>query len=164
MFTEQRRMERENCSTLTEFILLGITTNPKMKVTLFTMFLLVYLINLLGNLGMISLIKVDSHLHTPMYFFLSHLSFCDLCYSTAIGPKMLVDLFAENKSIPFSGCALQFLTFCIFADAECVLLAVMAFDRKVQGHQQPLALCSEHVQQGVPCSWLGFTWWEWQML
>jgi olfactory receptor len=129
MFTEQRRMERENCSTLTEFILLGITTNPKMKVTLFTMFLLVYLINLLGNLGMISLIKVDSHLHTPMYFFLSHLSFCDLCYSTAIGPKMLVDLFAENKSIPFSGCALKFLTFCIFADAECVLLAVMALDR-----------------------------------
>ncbi|KAM4848081.1 LOW QUALITY PROTEIN: olfactory receptor 5W2-like [Urocitellus parryii] len=64
-----------------------------------------------------------------MYFFLSHLSFCDLCYSTAIGPKMLVDIFAKNKSISFIGCALQFLILCIFADSECLLLAVMAFDR-----------------------------------
>ena len=64
-----------------------------------------------------------------MYFFLSHLSFCDLCYSTAIGPKMLVDLFAKNKSISFCGCALQFLGFCTFVDSECLLLAVMAYDR-----------------------------------
>ncbi|KAL1786472.1 olfactory receptor 5W2-like [Sigmodon hispidus] len=64
-----------------------------------------------------------------MYFFLSNLSFCDFCYSTAIGPKMLVDLLAEEKSIPMVGCALQFLTFCVFADSECLLLAVMAFDR-----------------------------------
>ncbi|ELV11947.1 Olfactory receptor 5W2 [Tupaia chinensis] len=78
---------------------------------------------------MIILIRMDTQLHTPMYFFLSHLSFCDLCYSTAIGPKMLVDLLAENKSIPFIGCALQFLILCTFADSECLLLAVMAFDR-----------------------------------
>ncbi|KAG5200092.1 hypothetical protein JEQ12_006571 [Ovis aries] len=122
-------MSRENCSSLTEFIFLGITENTENKVILFTMFLLVYLINLLANLGMITLIRMDPQLHTPMYFFLSHLSFCDLCYSTAIGPKMLVDLFAKNKSISFCGCALQFLVFCIFADSECLLLAVMAYDR-----------------------------------
>uniref|UniRef100_A0A8C0M8H4 Olfactory receptor n=1 Tax=Canis lupus familiaris TaxID=9615 RepID=A0A8C0M8H4_CANLF len=92
-------MDKGNCSSLTEFFFLGITNNPEMK------------------------------LNTPMYFFLSHLSFCDLCYSTAIGPKMLVDLFAKNKSIPIIGCALQFLIFCTFVDSECLLLAVMAFDR-----------------------------------
>ena len=92
------------------------------------MFLLAYLINLLSKLGMITLIRMDLQLHTPMYFFLSHLSFCDFCCSTATGPKMLVDLFAKNQSISFCGCALQFLVFCIFEDSECLLLAVMAYD------------------------------------
>ncbi|CAM9434878.1 unnamed protein product [Rangifer tarandus platyrhynchus] len=122
-------MERGNCSSLTEFILLGITDNPGIKVALFILVVLVYLINFLANLGMINLIRLDPQLHTPMYFFLSHFSFCDLCYSTAIGPKMLIDILAKNKSIPFYGCALQFLIFCIFADSECLLLAVMAYDR-----------------------------------
>ncbi|XP_064347907.1 olfactory receptor 5W2-like [Camelus dromedarius] len=122
-------MDRGNCSSLTEFIFLGITHNTENKVTLFSLLLLVYLINLGANLGMIVLIRLDSQLHTPMYFFLSHLSFCDLGYSTAIGPKMLADLFAKNKSIPFLGCALQFLVFCTFADSGCLLLAVMAYDR-----------------------------------
>ncbi|XP_052038838.1 olfactory receptor 5W2-like [Apodemus sylvaticus] len=118
-------MDIGNCS-LNEFIFVGVTNNPEMKRTLFTVFLLIYVINFLGNLGMIILIIVDPQLHTPMYFFLSHLSFCDLCYSTAIGPKMLVDMFGKNKSIPFWGCALQFFISCTFADSECVL---MAFDR-----------------------------------
>ncbi|XP_037670712.1 olfactory receptor 5W2-like [Choloepus didactylus] len=122
-------MDRGNCSSLTEFLFLGITTNSGIKRTLFTILLVVYLINILENIGMIILIRMDSQLHTPMYFFLSHLAFCDLCYSTAIGPKMLVDLFAKSKSIPFFGCALQFFIFCIFSDSECLLLAVMAFDR-----------------------------------
>ncbi|NP_001378674.1 olfactory receptor family 5 subfamily W member 58 [Equus caballus] len=119
----------ENCSSLNGFIFLGMSNNPGMKVILFTMFIVVYLINFGGNLGMIALIRMDSQLHTPMYFFLSHLSFCGLCYSTAIGPKMLVDVFAKNKSIPFYGCTLQFFIFCTFADSECLLLAVMAFDQ-----------------------------------
>ncbi|XP_005698200.3 PREDICTED: olfactory receptor 5W2-like [Capra hircus] len=122
-------MNRDNCSSMTEFIFLGITDNTVNKVTLFIMVLLVYLISLLANLGMITLIRMDPQLHTPMYFCLSHLSFCDLCYSTAIGPKMLVDLFAKNKTISFYGCALQFLVFYIFADSECLLLAVMAYDQ-----------------------------------
>ncbi|XP_008269185.2 olfactory receptor 5W2-like [Oryctolagus cuniculus] len=122
-------MDQGNCSSFSKFIFLGISNNPDMKVILFTTFLLVYLTNLLANLGMIILIRLDSRLHTPMYFFLSHLSFCDLCYSTAIGPRMLVDIFATDRSIPFYGCALQFFISCIFVDSECLLLAVMAFDR-----------------------------------
>ncbi|XP_006214097.1 olfactory receptor-like protein OLF2 [Vicugna pacos] len=122
-------MDGGNRSSLNEFLLLGISNHPVIKVTLFAAFLLVYLIILVANLGMIILIRMDSQLHVPMYFFLSHVSFSDLCYSTAIGPKMLVDLFAKNKSIPFYGCALQLLVFCTFADSECLLLAVMAYDR-----------------------------------
>ncbi|XP_041536032.1 olfactory receptor 5W2-like [Microtus oregoni] len=121
-------MEVGNCSA-TEFLLLGITNNPVIKVILFTTFLFIYLIILIENLGMITLIRMEPQLHTPMYFFLSHLSFSDICYSTAVGPKMLMGLVAKSNSIPFVGCALQFFIFCIFTDAECVLLAVMAFDR-----------------------------------
>nr|XP_006997625.1 olfactory receptor 5W2-like [Peromyscus maniculatus bairdii] len=144
-------MDRGNCSSVDEFIFLGITSNPGTNVALFTTFLLVYLITLLANLGMIILIRVDSQLHTPMYFFLSNLSFCDLCYSTAIGPKMLVDLLAEEKSIPMVGCALQFLTFCVFADSECLLLAVMAFDR-YQAINNPLLYTVN--MSGMVCSML----------
>ena len=122
-------MDTGNCSSLTEFIFLGITEKTENKVTLFTLFLLVYLISLLANLGMITLIRMDPQLHTPMYFFLSHLSFCDLSISTAVGPKMLVDLLAKNKSIPFYGCALQLLVLYTFIDCECLLLAVMAYDQ-----------------------------------
>ena len=153
-------MERENCSSLTEFIFLGITDNTENKVILFTMFLPVYLINLLANLGMITLIRMDPQLHTPMYFFLSHLSFCDLCYSTATSPKMLVDLFAKNKSISFHGCALQFLVFCIFANSECLLLAVMAYVQgwTVQGCQAvPCSMQSACPAGCAPCSCLGFS-------
>ncbi|XP_074131097.1 olfactory receptor 5W2-like [Sminthopsis crassicaudata] len=121
-------MER-NYSNPTEFILLGITSDPELKVTIFVLFLIVYLVILIANLGMIILIRIDTHLHLPMYFFLSHMSFCDLCYSSAIGPKMLVDIFAKDKSISFTGCALQLYFFTIFGDSDCVLLAVMAFDR-----------------------------------
>lgn len=98
----------KNCSSVNEFLLLGISNMSGIKVTLFVTFLIVYLIILIANLGMIMLIRMDSKLHTPMYFFLSHLSFSDLCYSTAIGPRMLVGLITKIKSIPFYGCALQF--------------------------------------------------------
>ena len=114
---------------MTGFIFLGITDNTEDKATILTMVLIVYLIGHLANLWMIFLIKMDPQLHTSMYFFPSHLSFCVLCYSTAIHPKMTMDLFAKSKSIPFYGCVLQFLVFCIFADSECLLLAVMAYDQ-----------------------------------
>ncbi|XP_032702408.1 olfactory receptor-like protein OLF2 [Lontra canadensis] len=122
-------MDGKNCSSVNEFLLLGVSNDPGVKITRFITFLIVYLIILVANLGMIILIRIDSHLHTPMYFFLSHLSFSDLCYSTAVGPRMLVGFIAKNKSISFHGCALQWLVFCTFVDSECLLLAVMAFDR-----------------------------------
>ena len=94
---------------MTDFIFLGITDNAVNKVILFTIFLFVYLITLLANLGIITLIRMDPQLHTPMYFFLSCLSFSGLSIYTTVGPKMLVDLFDKNKLIPFYGCALQLL-------------------------------------------------------
>ncbi|XP_052581295.1 olfactory receptor 5W2-like [Peromyscus californicus insignis] len=122
-------MEIGNCS-VTEFLFLGITNNPVIKVILFIIFLFIYLITLIENLGMIILIRMDHQLHMPMYFFLSHLSFSDVCYSTAVCPKMLVDLLAKSSnSISFLGCVLQFFIFCVFTDVECMLLAMMAFDR-----------------------------------
>uniref|UniRef100_A0A8C2RZC7 G-protein coupled receptors family 1 profile domain-containing protein n=1 Tax=Capra hircus TaxID=9925 RepID=A0A8C2RZC7_CAPHI len=121
-------MDGGNFSAMTGFIFLGIVGNTEDKVTIY------HGSNCLShwpmaNLGMMLLLEMDPQLHTSMYFFLGHLSFCVLCYSTAMHPKMIMDLFAKNKSIPFYGCALQFLVFCIFADSECLLLAVMAYDR-----------------------------------
>ncbi|XP_043726822.1 olfactory receptor-like protein OLF2 [Cervus elaphus] len=110
-------------------LLLGISSSPVIKVTLFTTFLVVYLIILVANLSVIVLVRTDPQLHTPMYFFLSHLSFSDLCYSTAIGPRMLAGFLIKNKSISFYGCTLRFLIFCTLAGSEWLLLAVMACDR-----------------------------------
>ena len=99
--------------------------------TLFTTFLVAYIIILVANLGVIVLVRTDPQLHTAMYFFLSHLSFSDPCYSTATGLRMLAGFLTKSKSISFSGCALQFLIFCTFADSQCLLLAVMAYDRSM---------------------------------
>uniref|UniRef100_A0A8C2PKD7 G-protein coupled receptors family 1 profile domain-containing protein n=1 Tax=Capra hircus TaxID=9925 RepID=A0A8C2PKD7_CAPHI len=108
-------MQVRNCSSMTDFIFLGITDNAVNKVILFTIFLFVYLITLLANLGIITLIRMDPQLHTPMYFFLSCLSFSGLSIYTTVGPKMLVDLFDKNKLIPFYGCALQLLVLYLMA-------------------------------------------------
>ena len=152
-------MERENFSSSTEFIFLGITDNTENKVILFTMFLLVYLINLTANLGMIILIRMDPQLHTHMYFFFSPFSFCDLCYSTVIDLKMPVDLFAKIESISSYGCPLQFLVLCTFVDSECLLLAVMAMT-STRPSSSPCSMQSACPAGCIPCSWLGFTWWE----
>lgn len=114
-----------------EFILLGITDRWDLRVTLFLIFLPVYLVSLLGNVGMVLLIRVDARLHTPMYFFLANLSLLDACYSSAIAPKMLVDLLLPRATIPYTACALQMFVFAGLADAECCLLAAMAYDRYV---------------------------------
>ncbi|XP_036283334.1 olfactory receptor 5L1-like [Pipistrellus kuhlii] len=124
-------MGEENCTILTEFILLGLTDVPELRVFLFIVFLLIYGVTVLGNVGMIALIQVSSRLHTPMYFFLSHLSFIDYCYSTIIVPKMLANIVNEDKAISFLGCMLQFYLFCVYAISEVFLLAVMAYDRFV---------------------------------
>ncbi|CAK6449417.1 unnamed protein product [Pipistrellus nathusii] len=124
-------MGKENCTIATEFILLGLSDVPELTVFLFMVFLLIYGVTVLGNLGMIALIQVSSRLHTPMYFFLSHLSFVDFCYSTIIVPKMLANIVNEDKAISFLGCAVQFYLFCTCVVTEVFLLAVMAYDRFV---------------------------------
>ncbi|KAM8929692.1 olfactory receptor 5L1-like [Lycaon pictus] len=124
-------MGEENCTSVTEFILLGLADAPELRVFLFLLFLLIYGVTVLGNLGMIAVIQVSSQLHTPMYFFLSHLSFVDFCYSTIIVPKMLPNILNRDKAISFLGCMVQFYLFCTYAITEVFLLAVMAYDRFV---------------------------------
>ncbi|XP_005408033.1 PREDICTED: olfactory receptor 1019 [Chinchilla lanigera] len=123
--------ENKNHSTVTEFIFLGITQDPQLQIIFFVIFLIVYLFNVVGNVGMIVLIITDTHLHTPMYFFLCNLSFVDLGYSSAIAPRMLADFLTKHKVISFSSCATQFAFFVGFVDAECYVLAAMAYDRFV---------------------------------
>ncbi|XP_047374810.1 olfactory receptor 1002-like [Sciurus carolinensis] len=122
-------MDYGNQTLVTEFFFVGLTNLFEYQVLLFLTFLLVYLVTLLGNLGMITLIWMDSRLQTPMYFFLSHLSFVDACSSSIIVPKMLTDTFVEKKVISFSGCAAQLSFFSQFVVTECFLLASMAYDR-----------------------------------
>ncbi|XP_036997514.2 olfactory receptor 5L1-like [Artibeus jamaicensis] len=124
-----------NCTIVMEFILLGLSDAPELRVFLSLLFLLVYGVTVLGNLGMIALIQVSSRLHTPMYFFLSHLSFVDFCYSTTIVPKMIANILNKDKTISFFGCMVQFYLFCTFAITDVFLLAVMAYDHFV-------AICS----------------------
>uniref|UniRef100_A0A2R8Z806 Olfactory receptor n=1 Tax=Pan paniscus TaxID=9597 RepID=A0A2R8Z806_PANPA len=111
-----------NSSSVTMFILLGFTDHPELQALLFVTFLGIYLTTLAWNLALIFLIRGDTHLHTPMYFFLSNLSFIDICYSSAVAPKMLTD-FREQKTISFVGCAAH------MGLSECLLLTAMAYDR-----------------------------------
>ncbi|XP_046927428.1 olfactory receptor 5D18 [Lynx rufus] len=113
------------------FTLLGFSDYPELKVPLFLIFLAIYSVTVVGNIGMIVIIKINSKLHTPMYFFLSHLSFVDFCYSSIIVPKTLANLVVEDRTISLSGCVVQFFFFCTFVVAESFLLAVMAYDRFV---------------------------------
>ncbi|XP_072477361.1 olfactory receptor 5I1 [Notamacropus eugenii] len=120
-----------NYTLVTEFILLGFPTRPELQVVLFLVFLFMYSMILVENIGLMMLIRVDPRLQTPMYFFLTNLSFVDLCYSSVIVPKMLVNFLSSSKSISYYGCALQFYFFCTFADTESFILAAMAYDRYV---------------------------------
>ncbi|XP_033918063.1 olfactory receptor 1020-like [Melopsittacus undulatus] len=117
--------------TQIEFILLGITDRPCAQTPLFVFFLMIYIVTLVGNVGIITLVRVSPSLHTPMYFFLTHFAFTDICYSTVISPRMLADLLSEDKTISFTACMMQFFTFAFFATVECHLLAMMAYDRHV---------------------------------
>ena len=124
-------MEQNNGTTATEFILLGFTGQHKCWRVLFIVFLVIYLVTLVGNIGMILLIKIDSSLHTPMYFFLQNLAFVDLCYTSAITPKMLQNFVDTRQSISFIGCIVQLLVYGAFATSDCYILAAMAVDRYV---------------------------------
>ncbi|XP_036619164.1 olfactory receptor 8K3-like [Trichosurus vulpecula] len=116
---------------VTEFILLGITDHPDLQIPLFLVFLIIYLAIVVGNLGLIILTKIDSHLKTPMYFFLRNLAFIDLGYSTAIGPKMMVNFVVEKNTISYTACATQLVVFITLMVNELFMLSVMAYDRYV---------------------------------
>ncbi|XP_003826675.1 olfactory receptor 5AN6-like [Pan paniscus] len=118
-----------NSTRITKFILLGFSEFPKNPIFLFSVFLGIYLLTVSWNISLITLIRTDFHLHTPMYFFLSNLSFLDICYVSTIAPKMLADFFKKHKFISFMGCSVQYFFFSILGLTECCLLAAMAYDR-----------------------------------
>uniref|UniRef100_A0ABI8AIX0 Olfactory receptor n=1 Tax=Felis catus TaxID=9685 RepID=A0ABI8AIX0_FELCA len=118
-----------NRSTITEFFLLGLSVNPHIQALFFVLFLNIYLLTIMGNLLLLLVIRADSHLHTPMYFFLSHLSFLDFCLSSATVPRMLKDFLSEIKTISVRGCLAQGFFVFITAGTEAFLLSVMAYDR-----------------------------------
>ncbi|KAG8517225.1 Olfactory receptor 1F1 [Galemys pyrenaicus] len=122
-------MEGENFTQVSEFILLGLSDDPKQQQVLFTLFLSMYLVTGLGNLLIILAIASDSRLHTPMYFFLANLAFVDICFTSTTIPKMLVNHVIGHKGIPYAGCLTQTFFFILFADIDSLLLAAMAYDR-----------------------------------
>ncbi|XP_041495573.1 putative olfactory receptor 5AK3 [Microtus oregoni] len=124
-------MTQENETEVKGFYLLGFGVQRDTQCVLFMVFLLIYVTSMVGNTGMILLINTDSRLQTPMYFFLQHLAFVDICYTSAITPKMLQNFVVEDGSISFGGCVVQLLIYAIFATSDCYLLAAMAVDRYV---------------------------------
>ncbi|XP_028623907.1 olfactory receptor 492 [Grammomys surdaster] len=124
-------LEDRNHTAVTEFILLGLTDDPVLRVVLFTIILCIYLVTVSGNLSTILLIRVSSQLHHPMYFFLSHLASVDTGYSSTVTPNMLVNFLEEKSAISYIGCCIQFGSAAFFGTVECFLLATMAYDRFV---------------------------------
>ncbi|XP_012368454.1 olfactory receptor 502-like [Octodon degus] len=120
-----------NHTAVTEFILLGLTDDPVLRVILFMVILCIYLVTVFGNLSTILLIRLSSQLHHPMYFFLSHLAFADIGYSSSVTPNMLVNFLVETNTISYLGCSTQLGSAVYFGTSECFLLASMAYDRFV---------------------------------
>uniref|UniRef100_A0A8C9PX90 Olfactory receptor n=1 Tax=Spermophilus dauricus TaxID=99837 RepID=A0A8C9PX90_SPEDA len=125
-------MRRDNqSSAVSEFLLLGLPNWPEQQGMYYALFLGMYLTTVLGNLLIILLIRLDSRLHTPMYFFLSHLAFSDVSLSSVTVPKMLRNMQTQHLSIPYEGCISQMYFFLLFVCVDNFLLAVMAYDRYV---------------------------------
>ncbi|KAM6184951.1 olfactory receptor 2W1-like [Rhynchocyon petersi] len=122
-------MGQSNHSSLHGFILLGFSDHPKLEMVLSGIVALFYVITLVGNTAIILASLLDSHLHTPMYFFLRNLSFLDLCFTTSIVPQMLVNLWGPDKTISYVGCVIQLYVYMWLGSIECLLLAVMSYDR-----------------------------------
>ncbi|VFV39781.1 olfactory receptor 145-like isoform 1 [Lynx pardinus] len=124
-------MDMGNSSLVTEFFLVGLTKYSEIQLPLFFLFLGIYIVTVAGNLGLVTLIGLNSHLHTPMYYFLFNLSFIDLCYSSVITPKLLVNFVSKLNTISYAGCMTQLFFYCFFVSAECYVLTAMAYDRYV---------------------------------
>ncbi|KAM5307242.1 uncharacterized protein AAES06_023108 [Glossophaga mutica] len=140
-------MVRGNKTLISEFHLLGLSEEPELQPVLFGLFLSMYLITVLGNLLIILAVSSDSHLHMPMYFFLSNLSFVDICLTSTTIPKMLVNIQTESKVITYAGCITQMYFFVLFAAWDHFLLTVMAYDRYV-------AICHPLHYTVIMNSWL----------
>ncbi|XP_002751947.3 olfactory receptor 2F1 [Callithrix jacchus] len=149
-------MGRDNQTWVSEFILLGLSSDWDTQVSLFVLFLVMYMVTLLGNCLIVLLIRLDSRLHTPMYFFLTNLSLVDVSYATSIVPQLLAHFLIEHKAIPFQSCAAQLFFSLALGGIEFVLLAVMAYDRYV-------AVCDplrySAIMHGVLCARLAVTSW-----
>lgn len=135
-------LQQGNLSSPTIFLLLGFFNAYRAQVTLCLFFLLIYLVTVLGNLLIVTLVWLDIHLQSPMYFFLGRLSFLDICYSSVTLPKILGDSFSLQKTISFVGCITQICFFLCFGSSECVLLAAMAMT----------GTCSFATPSATPCS------------
>ncbi|XP_044111258.1 olfactory receptor-like protein OLF4 [Neovison vison] len=124
-------MKPSNDTQISEFLLLGFSEEPELQPLIFGLFLSMYLITVVGNLLIILTVCSDSHLHTPMYFFLANLSFVDIFSTSTTVPKMLMNIQTESKVITFAGCVTQIYFFILFAVLDVFLLSVMAYDRYV---------------------------------
>ncbi|XP_055994704.1 olfactory receptor 5AN1-like [Sorex fumeus] len=122
-------IRERNVTEITYFILLGFSDLPRILPLLFIIFLLIYITTVTWNLCLIILINMDSHLHTPMYFFLSNLSFIDICYVTSTVPKMLSGFYQEQQTITVMGCAIQYFAFSLMGLSESCVMTAMAYDR-----------------------------------
>ncbi|XP_021107756.1 olfactory receptor 867-like [Heterocephalus glaber] len=121
----------ENHTSTSQFFLPGLSENPKLQPCLFGLFLPTYLVTVLGNLLIILAVTFDSHLHTPMYFFLSNLSFVDICFTSTMVPKMLLNSHTQHKGISYTECLTQVYFITIFTGMDNFLLTIMAYDRFV---------------------------------
>ncbi|XP_055990604.1 olfactory receptor 5D13-like [Sorex fumeus] len=153
----------KNQSAEATFILLGFSEYPVIQMPLFLLFLIIYIVAVVGNLGMILVIKINPKLHIPMYYFLSHLSFVDFCYSTSGTPKLLENLVVEDRTITFAECVTQFFFLCSLVVTETFMLAVMAYDRfvavckplqytTVMSHKLCAMLVGASYSWGIVCS------------
>ncbi|XP_040268637.1 olfactory receptor 5V1-like [Bufo bufo] len=122
-------MEDSNQTSLGGFVLLGLSNTLYLQVTYFILFLIMYIITLSANVLLIIVVRTNSTLHTPMYFFLTNLSIIDICFSSTIVPKILINTLSEDRSISLVGCALQMYFHMALGATECVILAAMAYDR-----------------------------------
>ncbi|XP_047395298.1 olfactory receptor 4K2-like [Sciurus carolinensis] len=124
-------MEGFNHSRVSEFVLLGLTDSPELQIFFFVVFSIFYLMTMFGNCLILLTVLSTSHLHSPMYFLLSNLSLIDMCLSSFATPKMIMDFFAQRKTISFEGCISQIFFLHLFTGTEIVLLISMSFDRYI---------------------------------
>ncbi|XP_043827880.1 olfactory receptor 10AG1-like [Dromiciops gliroides] len=151
------KMAKENFTVIVEFILLGFSDLPKLQVFLFAILLIIYMNILIGNGLIIVITTVDSTLQTPMYFFLGNFSFLEICYTSVTLPRMLTNLWTQNRTISLIACAIQLSFFLILGVTESFLLAVMAYDRYVaicKPLYYPLIMNHKVCVQLVVVSWI----------